>query len=69
MHNPSKQKPHYRDVWPYLKRIYDTFGPQRMLFANFFEYLIMKDIIPFFTEEDKVWILGKTAEGIYFNRS
>ena len=69
MHNPSKQKPPYRDVWPYLKRIYDTFGPQRMLFANFFEYLIMKDIIPFFTEEDKVWILGKTAEGIYFNRS
>jgi hypothetical protein len=40
-----------------------------MLFANFFEYLIMKDIIPFFTEEDKVWILGKTAEGIYFNRA
>lgn len=68
LHNPSKQKPPYRDVWPYLRRIYDTFGPQRMLYANFFEFLIMKEIIPFFTEEDKVWIMGKTAEGIYFNR-
>lgn len=68
MHNPSKQKPPYRDVWPYLKRIYDVFGPKRMLFANFFEFLIMKEIIPFFTEEDKVWIMGKTAEGIYFKK-
>lgn len=68
LHNPSKQKPPYRDVWPYLRRIYDVFGPKRMLFANFFEYLIMKEIIPFFTEEDKVWILGKTAEGIYFKK-
>ena len=68
LHNPSQQPPPYRDVWPYLKRIYDSFGPKRMLFANFFEYLIMKEIIPFFTEEDKVWILGKTAEGIYFKK-
>jgi hypothetical protein len=26
----------------------------------------MKDLIPFFTSEDKEWILGKTAQGIYF---
>jgi len=66
LHNPSKEQMPYRDVWPYLKRLYDAFGPQRLLFANFFEYLIMKDLIPFFTEEDKVWILGKAAEKIYF---
>ena len=66
LHNPSKETIPYRDVWPYLERIYNTFGPQRLLFANFFEYLIMKDLIPFFTAEDKIWILGKTAEGIYF---
>lgn len=68
MHNPSRQLPPYRDVWPYLKRIHETFGAKRMLFANFYEYLIMKEIIPFFTEEDKVWILGKTAEKIYFKK-
>jgi len=26
----------------------------------------MKDLIPFFTEEDRTWILGKTAERLYF---
>ena len=36
-----------------------------MVYANFFEYVTMKEIIPFFTAEDKEWILGKTAMGIY----
>jgi hypothetical protein len=40
-----------------------------MLFANFFEYIIMKELIPFFTEEDREWILGRTAEGIYFGEA
>ena len=68
LHNPSRQQTPYRDVWPFLRRIYDAYGPARMLFANFFEYLIMKELIPFFTEADKSWILGKTAEGLYFDR-
>jgi hypothetical protein len=25
----------------------------------------MKELIPFFTAEDKEWILGKTALGVY----
>lgn len=65
LHNPSKEKIPYRDMWPYLRRVYDRFGPQRMLYANFYELVVMKDIIPFFTSEDKKWILGKTAAGIY----
>ena len=66
LHNPSKtrQMP-YRDVWPFLRRLYDRYGAQRMLWANFFEYTIMKDVIPFFTAEDKEWIMGRTASGIY----
>ncbi len=68
LHNPSKQGTPYRDVWPYLHRLYDAFGPERLLFANFFEYVIIKELIPFFTEEDKVWILGKTADNIYFQQ-
>lgn len=69
LHNPSRQATPYRDVWPFLQRIYDAYGPQRMLFANFFEYLIMKELITFFTEEDREWILGRTAEGIYFGQA
>jgi len=66
LHNPSKEQVPFRDMWPYLRRVYDAFGPQRMLYANFYELLIMKDLIPFFSEEDKEWILGKTAAGLYF---
>jgi predicted TIM-barrel fold metal-dependent hydrolase len=66
LHNPSKsrQMP-YRDVWPFLRRVYDRFGPRRLVWANFFEYSIMKDLIPFFTAEDKEWILGRTAHRLY----
>lgn len=69
LHNPSREQIPYRDVWPYLERLYQAYGPQRLLWANFFEYLIMKDLIPFFTEEDKAWILGDTAERLYFKNA
>ena len=68
LHNPSREQMPFRDMWPYLERVYDRFGPQRMIYANFYEFLIMKDLIPFFTAEDKTWILGKTAMGIYFRK-
>jgi predicted TIM-barrel fold metal-dependent hydrolase len=66
LHNPSKtrQMP-YRDVWPFLRRVYDAFGPRRLVWGNFFEYVIMKEMIPFFAPEDKEWILGRTAHRIY----
>ena len=60
----TKELP-YRDVWPFLRRLYDRYGPKRMVYANFFEYVAMKELIPFFTTEDKEWILGKTAMGVY----
>ncbi|MFN7920075.1 MAG: amidohydrolase family protein [Bryobacteraceae bacterium] len=66
LHNPSKTKQMpYRDVWPFLRRLYDRYGAKRMLWANFFEYAIMKEVIPFFTAEDKEWILGRTAHKLY----
>ncbi|MSV28284.1 MAG: amidohydrolase [Bryobacterales bacterium] len=66
LHNPSKtnQTP-YRDVWPFLRRLYDRYGPKRLIYGNFFEFLIMKEMIPFFTPEDKEWIMGRTAHRIY----
>ena len=66
LHNPSKtrQTP-YRDVWPFLRRLYDRYGPKRLIYANFFEFLIMKEMIPFFTPDDREWIMGRTAHRIY----
>ena len=66
LHNLSKQGLPFRDMWPYLKRVYDLFGPERMLYANFYELLIMKDMVPFFSAADREWIMGRTAEGLYF---
>lgn len=70
LHNPSKtrQLP-YRDVWPFLRRLYDRYGPKRLVYANFAELPIMKELIPFFTAEDKEWILGRTAYRLYFDRA
>jgi hypothetical protein len=56
-------------VWPYLRQLYDAFGPKRLVYANFYELTIMKDMIPFFTAEDKEWILGRTAHRLYKFRS
>lgn len=67
LHNPSREETPYRDVWPFLERVYDAYGPERMVWANFFEYVIMKELIPFFLDEDKEWVLGKTAQKVYFN--
>ncbi len=36
-----------------------------MIYANFYELLIMKDLIPFFADKDKERILGRTALGVY----
>ncbi|MBI1791254.1 MAG: amidohydrolase [Acidobacteria bacterium] len=66
LHNPSKTREMpYRDVWLFLRRLYDRYGARRMVWANFFEYAIIKDLIPFFSGEDKDWIMGRTARGIY----
>lgn len=66
LHNPSKSKQlPFRDVWPFLRRLYDRFGPQRLVYANFYELLIMKELIPFFTAADKEHILGGTAYRLY----
>ncbi|MDA0337736.1 MAG: amidohydrolase family protein [bacterium] len=68
LHNPSRQSAPFRDMWPYLRRVYDAFGPQRLLWANYYEYLIMAEMIDFFTAEDRRWILGGTAARLYFGR-
>jgi hypothetical protein len=45
--------------------VYDAFGPRRLVWANFFEYVIMHDLIPFFKAEDQEWIPGRTAYRLY----
>ncbi len=68
----SKQAYPYRDTHDQVKRLYDAFGPQRLMWGTdwpgveaFCGYAkavaLYRDEIKFFTAEDRRWILGGVA--------
>src|SRR5262245_61748384 len=68
----SKEKYPYRDTHDRVKRLYDQFGPQRLMWGTDWpgveEYCgyakalaLYRDELAFFTAEDRRWILGGTA--------
>lgn len=76
---PSKKYP-YRDAYPLVKRVYDAFGPDRLLWGTGFpgatrgqadrptlkqELAIIEQEIPFFTAADRAKILGPNAAKVW----
>jgi predicted TIM-barrel fold metal-dependent hydrolase len=69
--NRSDQPFPFADVQPYFRKVYDTFGPRRMLWAaditqltrnTYAECLrFFQEGLPFLSAEDKEWILHRTA--------
>jgi L-fuconolactonase len=68
----SRQEYPYRDTHDQVRRLYDAFGPQRLMWGTDWpgveEYCgygralaLFRDEIKFFTDEDRKWILGGTA--------
>lgn len=65
----------HEDVHPFVKAVYESFGAERMLGCTGFPenpqrgeavgFRIIEEALYFLCEEDKVWILGKTAESLY----
>ena len=58
----------FRYVHPYLRRVYDAFGPRRIFWGTDFSRLrcsyrqavtMFTEEIPWFTSEDKEWIMGR----------
>lgn len=58
----------YRRLHPYVRRVYDAFGPKRMFWGTDFSRLpcsyrqgvtMFTEEMPWFTEEDKQWIMGR----------
>jgi L-fuconolactonase len=58
----------YRRLHPYIRRVYDAFGPRRMFWATDFTRLpcsyreaitMFTEEIPWLTTEDKEWIMGR----------
>lgn len=75
----SHQYP-FQDAYPYLKRVYEAFGPDRLLFgtgypgaarAAFKRPTLDKEIdliekqVPFFSQEDRAKILGRNAARLW----
>jgi predicted TIM-barrel fold metal-dependent hydrolase len=72
----SKQPYPYRDAQAQVKRLYDTFGPQRLMwgtdwpmvetYCSYAKALAMvRDEMKFLNEEDKSWMLGRTVERVW----
>lgn len=58
----------YRNVEPHLRRVYDSFGPQRIFWGTDFSRLhcsyrqaitMYTEEMPWLTAEDKEWIMGR----------
>ena len=75
----GKAQPPYTDLAPLIRRVYDAFGPERLMWATDCPFQVVDhtyqqsiDLIQsrldFLTASDKEWILRKTAERVYFQR-
>lgn len=74
----GEKKPPHRELIPMIKRLYDAFGPQRLMWASDCPYQIqgvnnykdsislIRDRIEWLTPEDRQWLLCKTAEKVFF---
>lgn len=71
----SEQPWPHEDVYPYVKAVYEAFGPRRMLGCTGFPedpqrgeavgFRVVEEAMDFLSDEDRGWILGKTADSLY----
>jgi L-fuconolactonase len=73
----SKEAYPWRDSQRLVKRLYDTFGPQRLMWATDWPILenshaeysqaltLVRDDMPFLNADDKSWMLSKTIERVW----
>ena len=71
----SNQPWPHEDVHPFIKGVYESFGAKRMLGCTGFPenpqrgdavgFRVIESALDFLSDEDKEWILGKTAESLY----
>jgi predicted TIM-barrel fold metal-dependent hydrolase len=77
--SPSGKYP-YKDTFPWVRRLYDTFGPDRLLWGTGFpgatraqagrpslqeELDLIRKEIPFFTAADRAKVLGRNAAKLW----
>ena len=74
----GKKKPPYLDLVPMIRRVFDAFGPKRLMWASDSPYQLVGDHtyrasinllrnkLDFVSKTDLQWLLRKTAEKVYF---
>ncbi|QDV27544.1 4-sulfomuconolactone hydrolase [Aureliella helgolandensis] len=74
----GKKSPPYKDLIPMIKRVYDSFGPERLMWASDCPYQVqdqhdyassialVRDHLNFLSEGDKQWMLCGTADKVFF---
>ena len=76
----GKKKAPYDDLAPLIRRVYDAYGPQRLMWATdcpfqavdghtYHESIeLIRDRLDFLSAEDRQWMLRKTAERVFFGK-
>ena len=71
------KKPPHLDLAPLIKRVYEAFGAQRLMWASDCPFQVVsetyedsislvRDRLDFLSAEDKEWMLRRTAEELFF---
>lgn len=73
----GKKNPPYLDLIPMIRQLYGAFGSRRLMWASDCPYqtqahtyaesiALVRDHCDFLVADDKDWLLGKTAEQVFF---
>ncbi|HEU0119067.1 MAG TPA: amidohydrolase family protein [Bryobacteraceae bacterium] len=69
----------YRDLAPLIRRVFEDYGPRRLMWASDCPFQVegghtyaaslalVREGLPFLGKEDKEWIVGKTADSVFFS--
>jgi predicted TIM-barrel fold metal-dependent hydrolase len=72
------KKPPYDEIVPIIRRVYEAFGPERLMWASDCPYQLfgantyedsiglVRDKLDFVSDSDRQWMLRKTAERVFF---
>lgn len=75
----GKKKPPYDDLTPMIRRLLDSFGPNRLMWASDAPYQVqgvntykasitlVRDRLDFLSKADREWLLARTAEAVFFH--
>jgi predicted TIM-barrel fold metal-dependent hydrolase len=74
----KKQAP-YTDLAPLIRRVFEAFGPRRLMWGSDSPFQVenghryepsvalIREGLPWLSAEDREWILGRTAEAVFFS--